>query len=51
MQGVLYLLLQRSYAHLTEQLGMASGGEFRTAFAEAQKSPRLCQSGKPNLVD
>jgi pheromone shutdown protein TraB len=26
-------------AHLTKQLGMAPGGEFRTAFREAQKVP------------
>ena len=39
VQGVLYLLLLSLSAHLTEQLGMAPGGEFRTAFAEAKKVP------------
>ena len=39
VQGVMYLLLLSLSAHLTEQLGMAPGGEFRTAFSEAKKVP------------
>ena len=39
VQGVMYLLLLGLSAHLTEQLGMAPGGEFRTAFTEAKKVP------------
>ena len=37
MQGVMYLLLLSMSAHLTKELGMAPGGEFRTAYQEAQK--------------
>lgn len=39
MQGVMYLLLLSMSAHLTKQLGMAPGGEFRRAFTEAKKVP------------
>lgn len=39
LQGVLYLLLLSMSAHLTKQLGMAPGGEFRQAFAEAKRIP------------
>ena len=37
VQGVMYLLLLSMSAHLTKELGMAPGGEFRTAFQEANK--------------
>ncbi|XP_049804298.1 traB domain-containing protein isoform X1 [Schistocerca nitens] len=37
--GLMYILLLSMSAHLTKQLGMAPGGEFRRAFAEAQKVP------------
>ena len=37
MQGVMYLLLLSMSAHLTKELGMAPGGEFRTAYQEANK--------------
>ncbi|KAJ9591614.1 hypothetical protein L9F63_001828, partial [Diploptera punctata] len=33
-QGLMYILLLSMSAHLTKQLGMAPGGEFRRAFAE-----------------
>nr|CAG4644182.1 EOG090X0AQH [Lepidurus arcticus] len=36
VQGALYLLLLSMSAHITRQLGMAPGGEFRRAFQEAQ---------------
>uniref|UniRef100_A0A646QG71 TraB domain-containing protein n=1 Tax=Hemiscolopendra marginata TaxID=943146 RepID=A0A646QG71_9MYRI len=39
IQGVMYLLLLSMSAHFTKQLGMAPGGEFRRAFAEAKKVP------------
>lgn len=39
IQGVMYLLLLSMSAHLTKQLGMAPGGEFRRAFSEAKKVP------------
>merc|ERR1719445_1318923 len=37
VQGVMYLLLLSMSAHLTKELGMAPGGEFRTAYQEANK--------------
>lgn len=39
LQGALYLLLLNMSAHLTKQLGMAPGGEFRRAFLEAKQIP------------
>jgi pheromone shutdown protein TraB len=39
VQGILHLLLLSMSAHITKQLGMAPGGEFRTAFREARKIP------------
>lgn len=38
--GLMYILLFSMSAHLTKQLGMAPGGEFRRAFAEAQQVPQ-----------
>ncbi|XP_063991936.1 traB domain-containing protein isoform X2 [Diachasmimorpha longicaudata] len=38
--GLLYVLLLNMSAHLTKQLGMAPGGEFRRAFLEAKKVQR-----------
>ncbi|UYV80704.1 hypothetical protein LAZ67_19001449, partial [Cordylochernes scorpioides] len=38
-QGMLYLLLLSVSAHMTRQLGMAPGGEFRQACEEAKKVP------------
>jgi len=37
--GVIHILLLSATAHLTKELGMAPGGEFRAAFREAQKVP------------
>ncbi|CAF0727149.1 unnamed protein product [Adineta steineri] len=37
IHGIIHVLLLSMTAHLTKQLGMAPGGEFRTAFREAQK--------------
>lgn len=34
VQGVMYMLLLSLSAHLTKQLGMAPGGEFRKAYNE-----------------
>ncbi|KAL7643047.1 UNVERIFIED_CONTAM: hypothetical protein RMT77_006336 [Armadillidium vulgare] len=42
IQGILYLLLLSVSAHITKQLGMAPGGEFRAAFAEARRSAPGC---------
>lgn len=39
VQGVMYLLLLSMSAHLTKELGMAPGGEFRRAFVEAKSVP------------
>ena len=36
VQGALYLLFLSTSAHLTRQLGMAPGGEFRRAYNEAR---------------
>jgi pheromone shutdown protein TraB len=37
MHGILHCLLIRMYAKVTEQLGLAPGGEFRVAYQEARK--------------
>ncbi|XP_020706729.2 traB domain-containing protein isoform X1 [Athalia rosae] len=37
--GLMYILLLNMSAHLTKELGMAPGGEFRRAFVEARKVP------------
>ncbi|GMT24469.1 hypothetical protein PFISCL1PPCAC_15766, partial [Pristionchus fissidentatus] len=42
MHGVMYTLLISMSAHVTRQLGMAPGGEFRMAYKTAQQVP-LCQ--------
>lgn len=39
VQGVMYTLLLSLSAHLTRELGMAPGGEFRTAYKEAKNIP------------
>nr|CAG4641922.1 EOG090X0AQH [Eurycercus lamellatus] len=39
VQGALYLLFLSTSAHLTRQLGMAPGGEFRRAWHEARNVP------------
>eukprot|EP00096_Caligus_rogercresseyi_P013256 TRINITY_DN5932_c0_g1_i1.p1 TRINITY_DN5932_c0_g1~~TRINITY_DN5932_c0_g1_i1.p1 ORF type:complete len:569 (+),score=186.81 TRINITY_DN5932_c0_g1_i1:64-1770(+) len=39
VRGTLALLLQNLSAYLTKELGMAPGGEFRTAWREAKKIP------------
>lgn len=37
--GLMYILLLNMSAHITRELGMAPGGEFRRAMAEAKKVP------------
>ncbi|KAJ8918431.1 hypothetical protein NQ315_008128 [Exocentrus adspersus] len=37
--GLMYLLLLNMSAHLTKEIGMAPGGEFRVAYREALKIP------------
>lgn len=39
MSGLMQILLLKVSAHITEQLGMAPGGEFREAFKEAGRIP------------
>lgn len=39
MNGIFYILLLNMSAKLTKELGMAPGGEFRTAMKEAKKIP------------
>ncbi|XP_048244639.1 traB domain-containing protein-like [Haliotis rufescens] len=39
IQGVMHLLLLSMSAHLTKELGMAPGGEFRRAFQESRRVP------------
>ncbi|XP_021916832.1 traB domain-containing protein isoform X2 [Zootermopsis nevadensis] len=39
VHGLMYILLLSMSADLTKQLGMAPGGEFRRAFAEARRVP------------
>ncbi|GAB6029907.1 hypothetical protein CHUAL_005606 [Chamberlinius hualienensis] len=39
VHGILYLFLLKMSAHVTEQLGMAPGGEFRRAYTEARRIP------------
>lgn len=39
VQGVLYVLMLSMSAHLTRELGMAPGGEFRKAYQEAKHIP------------
>ena len=38
-QGVMYLLLLNMSAHITKEIGMAPGGEFRVAYKEAGNLP------------
>jgi pheromone shutdown protein TraB len=37
--GIMYILLLNMSAHITKELGMAPGGEFRAAYREAEKIP------------
>lgn len=39
MSGLMQMLLLKVSAHITEQLGVAPGGEFREAFKEASRVP------------
>lgn len=39
VQGIMHLLFLSMSAHLTKELGMAPGGEFRAAFREARRIP------------
>lgn len=39
MQGILHIMLLSMSAHITKQLGMAPGGEFRAAFQEVRQTP------------
>eukprot|EP00088_Acartia_fossae_P066809 TRINITY_DN8299_c0_g2_i3.p1 TRINITY_DN8299_c0_g2~~TRINITY_DN8299_c0_g2_i3.p1 ORF type:complete len:719 (-),score=180.01 TRINITY_DN8299_c0_g2_i3:321-2477(-) len=39
LQGIMYVLLLSMSAHITKELGMAPGGEFRRAFQEGMRVP------------
>lgn len=41
MSGLMQMLLLKVSAHITEQLGMAPGGEFREAFKEVSARLRF----------
>ncbi|CAH2107191.1 unnamed protein product [Euphydryas editha] len=48
--GLMYILLLNMSAHITRELGMAPGGEFRRAMAEAKKIPKcLVQLGDRSI--
>lgn len=47
MSGLMQMLLLKVSAHITEQLGMAPGGEFREAFKEVGLG--LAGEGTPHL--
>lgn len=48
--GLMYMLLLNMSAHITRELGMAPGGEFRRAMAEAKKIPNcLVQLGDRSI--
>lgn len=40
MSGLMQILLLKVSAHITEQLGMAPGGEFREAFKEVKHTQK-----------
>ncbi|XP_066261651.1 traB domain-containing protein [Euwallacea similis] len=42
INGLMYLLLLNMSAHITKEIGMAPGGEFRVAYREAKKIPNCC---------
>lgn len=43
MSGLMQILLLKVSAHITEQLGMAPGGEFREAFKEVNQTQKYCE--------
>lgn len=46
MSGLMQILLLKVSAHITEQLGMAPGGEFREAFKEVVNTQQKSYSGQ-----
>lgn len=42
VNGLMYILLLNMSAHITKEIGMAPGGEFRVAYREAAKIPNCC---------
>lgn len=40
--GIMYLLLLNMSSHITKQIGMAPGGEFRVAYKEASRLQNCC---------
>lgn len=49
MSGLMQILLLKVSAHITEQLGMAPGGEFREAFKEVIRAHK-CNIVENNLI-
>lgn len=49
MSGLMQILLLKVSAHITEQLGMAPGGEFREAFKEVTHAHE-CNIVENNLI-
>ncbi len=46
MSGLMQILLLKVSAHITEQLGMAPGGEFREAFKEVKHTQKKFKKKK-----
>jgi pheromone shutdown protein TraB len=40
--GIMYILLLNMSAHITKELGMAPGGEFRAAYREVLLDTMIC---------
>lgn len=51
INGLMYILLLNMSAHITKELGMAPGGEFRRAFIEARKIPNCIISLGDRPID
>lgn len=50
MSGLMQILLLKVSAHITEQLGMAPGGEFREAFKEVTCQWLYCQTSNTDQL-
>lgn len=47
--GIMYLLLLNMSAHLTKEIGMAPGGEFRVAYKEVGSTMNISTSKQFHL--
>lgn len=50
MSGLMQILLLKVSAHITEQLGMAPGGEFREAFKEVKHTEKKLKKERRSLI-